>query len=236
MVKPQPIRILVVDDDEMLRGVVGAMLEMEGRVVELAAGGSAGLAAIAARRPDLLLLDLNMPDMTGWEVIERLKDHPSPPPVIAMSGMDMEQPDSFPVRPYVYGFLPKPFDHELLLKTCMRALETAQATTADSQAFSERRAHHRRNLLVPAALLSPDGMPAALGQILNLSPNGAQLDLGASLNPGMEVTLAFDIPGGQGPFQVTARVQWKKEGKLGLSFLDVHEDQQKRLEDLLGRS
>jgi CheY-like chemotaxis protein len=231
-VKPEPTRILVVDDDEMLRDLVRAMLEMEGRVVEGAASGAEGLAAIAARRPDLVLLDLNMLDMTGWEVIDRLKDHPSPPPVIAMSGMGREAPDSLPVRPYVYGYLPKPFTHEQVVKTCMRALEAA-ATAADSQAFSEKRAQHRRNLLVPAALLSPDGMPAALGQILNLSPDGAQLDLGASLNPGMKVALAFEIPGGQGSFRVTARVQWRKEGKLGLSFLDVPDDDRKRLEDLL---
>ena len=234
--KPEPIRILVIDDDEMLLDVVSDMLEMEDRVVEVAVGGSEGLAAIAARRPDLVLLDLKMPGITGWEVIERLKDHPSPPPVIAMSGMGVEPVAFFGVRPYVYGYLPKPFTHEQLLKTCARALEAAQATVGASQTFTERRAQPRRSLLVPAALLSPDGMPAAQGQILNLSPGGAQLDLGASLNPGMEVALAFEIPGGQGPFRVSARVQWKKEGKLGLSFVGVSEEDRKRLADLLATS
>jgi CheY-like chemotaxis protein len=232
-VKPQPTRILVVDDDEMLRDVVTAMLEMEGRVVEMAAGGAEGLAAIAARRPDLVLLDLNMPGVSGWEVIERLGDHPSPPPVIAMSGMEVEPADSFAVRPYVFGFLPKPFSHEQLVKTCTRALEAAESTARDAQTFGERRAHHRRSLLVGAALLSPDGMPAAQGQILNLSRGGAMLDLGAALKPGMEVALAFEIPGGHGPFRVTARVQWKKEGKLGLSFVDVPEAESQRLAALL---
>jgi CheY-like chemotaxis protein len=233
---PQPALILVVDDDEMLRDVVAAMLEGEGRVVEGAASGPDGLAAIAARRPDLVLLDLHMPGMSGWGVIERLKDRPSPPAVVAMSGMEVEPADLFAVRPYVYGFLPKPFTQEQLVKTCTRALEAAQAAVGGSQTFRDRRAYPRRNLLVPAALLSPDGMPAAQGQILNLSPGGAQLDLGASLNPGMEVALAFEIPGGMGPFRVTARVQWKKEGKLGLAFLDVSEDDQKRLGELLATS
>ena len=234
--KRQPIRILVIDDDEMLRNVVSDMLEMDDRVVELAAGGSEGLAAIAARRPDLVLLDLKMPGITGWEVIDRLEDHPSPPPVIAMSGMGAEPVDSFGVRPYVCGYLPKPFTQEQLLKTCARALEAAQATVGGPQTFSERRAEPRRNLLVPAALLSQDGTPAAQGQILNLSPGGAQLDLGASLNPGMEVSLAFEIPGGHGPFRVTARVQWKREGKLGLSFVGVPEEDRKRLADMLATS
>jgi CheY-like chemotaxis protein len=235
-VQPQPTRILVVDDDAMLRDVVGAMLEMEGHVIEMAAGGSEALAAIAARRPHLVLLDLNMPGITGWDVIDRLKDDASPPPVIAMSGMEVEHADSFAVRPFVYGFLPKPFTQELLVKTCTRALEAARSTAGDSDTFRERRAEHRRNLLVAAALLSPSGMPAALGQILNLSPGGAMLDLGASLSPGMEVALAFDIPGSPGPFRMTARVQWKKEGKLGLSFVDVSEEDRKRLADVLATS
>jgi CheY-like chemotaxis protein len=232
-VKPQPIRILVVDDDEMLRDVLSAMLEAEGRVIEQASGGLEGLAAIGARPPDLMIVDLNMPGVSGWDVIERLKDHPSPPPIVAMSGMDVKPSDSFGVRPYVYGFLPKPFTQEQLEKTCIRALDAAHATVSEGETFREKRAEPRRALLVPAALLSPDGMPAAQGQILNLSPGGAQIDLGASLNPGMQVSLAFDIPGGQGPFRVNARVQWKKEGKLGLSFLDVSQEDRKRLSDLL---
>jgi CheY-like chemotaxis protein len=233
---PQPTLILVVDDDEMLRDVVSAMLEMEGRIVEVAASGPDGLAAIAVRRPDLVLLDLNMPGMSGWEVIDRLQDSASPPPVVAMSGMEIEPGDLFAVRPYVYGFLSKPFTQEQLVKTCTRALEAAQSAVGGSETFRERRAHARRNLLVPAALLSPNGMPAAQGQILNLSPGGAQLDLGASLNPGMEVALAFEIPGGKGPFRLTARVQWKNEGKLGLSFVDVSEEDERRLEELLAKS
>ena len=233
---PGPNRFLVVDDEEMLRDVVSAMLEAEGRVIEVAASGPEGLAAIAANRPDLVLLDLNMPGMSGWEVIERLKDHTSPPLVIAMSGMEVEPAKAVAVRPYVYGFLPKPFTHDQLLKTCTRAWEAAQSEVALAQKFQERRAEPRRNLLLPAALLSPDGMPAAQGQILNLSPAGAQLDLGASMKPGMEVALAFDIPGGQGQFRVTARVQWKKDGKLGLSFVNVSEDDSKRLAELLAGS
>lgn len=231
--KPQPTRILVIDDDEMLGDLVSEMLQVDDRVVEVAAGGAEGLAAIAAQRPDLVLLDLHMPGMSGWDVIDRLKDDPSPPAIIAMSGMEMERADSFAVRPYVYGFILKPFSMEQLSKTCARALEAAGAGIESSQACKERRAEPRRNLLVPAALLSPDGLPAAQGQILNLSPGGAQLDLGAALRPGMELSLAFEIPGGQGPFRVTARVQWKKDGKLGLSFLDVSEEDRARLTNLL---
>ena len=75
-----------------------------------------------------------------------------------------------------------------------------------------------------------------MGQILNLSPSGAQLDLGAFLRPGMQVALAFDIPGGHGSFRVVGRIQWRKDDKVGLSFLDMAEDDRRRLEELLAPS
>src|SRR5687767_5148847 len=106
-------RILVVDDEEMLRELVSAFLEMEGHAVELAQDGGSALQAIEARRPDLVLLDLNMPSVSGWQVIERLKEQPAPPPVIAMSGMGMaEPPELQAVRSFVYGYLSKPFSQE----------------------------------------------------------------------------------------------------------------------------
>jgi CheY-like chemotaxis protein len=231
------ILLLVVDDEEMMRDLVSAMLPTEDYVVSTANGGRSALAAISASRPDLVLLDLNMPGMTGWQVIDQLKDHPSPPPIIAMSGMGTtEPPELHAVRRYVLGYLPKPFTHEQLTTTCARALEAARTAPSNAQAFVDNRKESRRNLLVAATLMSPEGTPAAVGQILNLSPSGAQIDLGAALHPGMEMTLAFEIPGAHGPFRVTGRIQWRKGGKLGLSFIDVTPDDHKRLEDLLANA
>lgn len=227
------IHILVVDDDDTLREVVSAMLEGEGRIIDTAASGTDCLAFIEERRPDLLLLDLTMPGLSGFEVIDRLNDHPRPPAVVAMSGMDLHSSDLFAVRPFVYGFLSKPFNQDQLMKTCLRALEAAQASGGSQQEFKDRRAEPRRSIVMPAALLTHDGTPAAQGQILNLSARGAQLDLGGSLNPGMKLALAFEIPGAQGPFRITARVQWKKDGKLGLSFVDVSDEDQHRLAEVL---
>ncbi len=230
-------RVLVVDDEEMMRDLVTAMLPTEDYDVSVVGGGGSALAAISARRPDLVLLDLNMPGMSGWQVIDRLKDQPSPPPIIAMSGMGTTEPPGLhAVRRFVLGYLPKPFTHEQLTTICERALGAARAAPSALLTLVEHRKESRRNLLVAATLLSAEGTPAAVGQILNLSPSGAQIDLGAALDPGMEMTLAFEIPGGHGPFRVTGRIQWRKGGKLGLSFRDVTPDDHKRLEDLLATS
>jgi CheY-like chemotaxis protein len=230
---PQRGRILVVDDEDVMRELIGSMLETEGYSVTTAAGGAQALEAIRSSRPDLVLLDLNMPGVSGWDVIKRLVDDPQPPPVVAMSGMRVDEPPELRrIGKCVHGYLPKPFGITELVRTCNRVLEATRRPV--NPVGHERRREPRRNLLVPATLMSNEGTPAAMGQILNLSTGGAEFDIGATLQPGTELRLAFDIPGGHGPFQVVGRVQWRKEGRLGLQFLDLPEADRQRLRSLLG--
>jgi CheY-like chemotaxis protein len=232
----ETFRVLVVDDEAMMRDLLSGLLEMEGYAVEVAAEGRSALAAIDAHAPDAVLLDLNMPGVSGWQVIDQLKEHRAPPPVIAMSGMGTaEPPELYAVRSFVFGYLPKPFSQEQLAKTVARVIEAARARPGNPANFSGHRSEPRRSVLVPATLLSPEGKPSAIGQLLNLSPSGAQLDLGAGLAPGMKLSLSFDIPGGHGSFRVTSRIAWQKDGKLGLSFVDMSPAERQRLEELLVR-
>jgi len=70
---PQPIRILVVEDDQVHREVVAEILTGEGYLVEVAASGEAGLAAARAAPPDVLVLDLLLPGMDGASVLQELR-------------------------------------------------------------------------------------------------------------------------------------------------------------------
>jgi hypothetical protein len=153
-----------------------------------------------------------------------------------MSGMGTaEPPELYAVRRFVFGYLSKPFSQEQLTKTVARAIAAARARPGDPAAFSGHRSEPRRTVLVPATLMSSEGQPAAIGQLLNLSPSGAQLDLGAAFAPGRKLMLSFDIPGGHGSFRVTSNIEWQKDGKLGLSFVDMSAADRQRLEDLLVR-
>ena len=67
--------ILVCDDDPNSREIVQTFLESRGYSVLTAANGEAALAAVQGQRPDLILLDVMMPGMDGWEVARTLKDH-----------------------------------------------------------------------------------------------------------------------------------------------------------------
>ena len=77
--KSAPVRpVLVVDDDAAIRAVVVAVLRDEGYAVAQAADGAAALAATRAAPPRLILLDLRMPVMTGWEFARRYRALPGP--------------------------------------------------------------------------------------------------------------------------------------------------------------
>src|SRR3989442_6711856 len=67
-------RILVIDDDLPLRGMLAAALRQAGFQVLLAADGSEGQRALTIHRPDVILLDLAMPGVNGWDFLQRLKE------------------------------------------------------------------------------------------------------------------------------------------------------------------
>src|ERR1041385_7937687 len=67
-------RILVVDDEPMVRETLGQMLSDEGYVVDMAVDGEEALACVKAARPDVILLDLMMPGMNGRQFLQALRD------------------------------------------------------------------------------------------------------------------------------------------------------------------
>jgi len=104
--------LLFADDNESMRNMVRALLEASGHTVELAPDGAAALASVHAREPDLLILDLEMPGMSGFEVCRAVKQNPftARVPVLMLTG----QGDvSYKVAGFEAGaddYLAKPFD------------------------------------------------------------------------------------------------------------------------------
>ena len=80
--------VLLVDDHAAIRRTVAAGLELEGFCVVAASGGRAGLEAAARVRPAVVLLDLNMPDLDGLEVLRRLREGGDQVPVCVLSARD----------------------------------------------------------------------------------------------------------------------------------------------------
>ena len=82
--------ILVVDDERTVRKAYGGLLEGEGYAVRLARGGVEALQMFAARRPDLVLLDVTMPGMSGYSVCRRIRETDSDTPVVFLTAMESE--------------------------------------------------------------------------------------------------------------------------------------------------
>jgi DNA-binding NarL/FixJ family response regulator len=103
------IRILVVDDHAVVREGLSSMLAKceDFEIVGKAASGAEGLDLAAELRPDIMLLDLQMPDMHGLEVLERLKGRPHAPRVIVLSVVDDEDLVASAVRAGVQGYVLK---------------------------------------------------------------------------------------------------------------------------------
>lgn len=83
-------RILVVDDDPLLRSSIAMVLEDEGYTVELASDGLAAMACVRNERPDVILLDVMMPNMSGTQVLKELQDNPETAdiPVFVMTAIN----------------------------------------------------------------------------------------------------------------------------------------------------
>jgi CheY-like chemotaxis protein len=118
---PRACRVLIVDDEPLVRAHLRRLLELRGFAVQDAANGESGLAAIEYSRPDLLVLDLTMPDMDGVEVVRRLRAAGISMPVVLCSG-NLDYAVERGLEPgMVQGILQKPFSTDELLAAIDRA-------------------------------------------------------------------------------------------------------------------
>jgi len=117
-------RVLVVDDDPRLREYVRVNLEAAGYAVREAASAAAGLAALERELPDLILLDVMMPRVDGWEMLRRVRERHGVDaiPVIMYSGKLDESADA--TERGAQAFLGKPFDPEQLLEATKQVLRS----------------------------------------------------------------------------------------------------------------
>jgi CheY-like chemotaxis protein len=109
-------RILVVDDEPDNCELLELLLAWEGFAVVTACGGAEALALVAQQPPDLILLDVMMPGMTGFEVVATLKGQPGTKHIPVIMVTAMEDPRARAEGVGADGFLRKPLDREDLVR------------------------------------------------------------------------------------------------------------------------
>lgn len=109
-------RVLVVDDSSVNRQLLRRILEAERHEVSLAANGAEAMSAIAADAPDVVLLDIVMPEMDGYQLLETLKAGAATRhiPVIMISSLDEIESVIWCIEAGATDYLPKPFNVALL--------------------------------------------------------------------------------------------------------------------------
>jgi excisionase family DNA binding protein len=110
--------VLVVDDDAGVREVVRINLEMEGYTVREAANAEEGLTAVEDDAPDLILLDVMMPEVDGWEMLRRVQERHGigSIPVVMFSGQLEGTAARDAARRGAQAFVGKPFDLRALIE------------------------------------------------------------------------------------------------------------------------
>ncbi len=115
-------RILIVEDETPLRSIIAHNLNARGYRVREAVTAAEAVSAVVAERPDLMLLDINLPDQTGWEVLRELRRRRIEVPTVVLSAVRLPQRRIDEFMPLAY--LPKPFPLEALLRLVGRASVT----------------------------------------------------------------------------------------------------------------
>ncbi|HVN05052.1 MAG TPA: response regulator [Bryobacteraceae bacterium] len=142
-------RILVVEDNEWSRDILARRLARRGYQVVLAADGKRGILLAQSQSPDLILMDMSLPEMDGWEATRRLKSDPATRaiPIVALTAHAMASDRKKAMDAGCDDYHTKPVDFERLMRAVksLLAARNASAPAANIVATSLDRA--------PAALL-----------------------------------------------------------------------------------
>src|SRR5229473_4527976 len=119
--------ILVVDDDYELSDGIRAVLENHGHKVMQARDGQQGKNLVYQQRPDLVILDMMMPRMGGYPVLEHFRDKADAPPIIMITANEGSRHKAYAEYLGVVDYIRKPFAMERLLEAVERGLASTPA-------------------------------------------------------------------------------------------------------------
>jgi len=141
-------KILIVDEDPQWSGALGDGLARAGYQILQAGTGQEGLDRFEEWQPDLLLLDLQLPDLDGWEVFEQIRGIDGEVPIIVVTGRDLPERAACALRSGLGDYLRKPASGDEVLLAVKRALTTEELKREVAQLRSQKVARTGKPVIV----------------------------------------------------------------------------------------
>ena len=129
-------RILVIDDDPIVREFLCEALQRAGYEVREAGDGRLGLRDLYAAAPDLVILDVEMPELDGWATLERIRDL-SDVPVLMLTARETELERVRGLQGGADDYVTKPFGHQELVARVAALLRRAGPRAAEQQTYAD---------------------------------------------------------------------------------------------------
>jgi DNA-binding response OmpR family regulator len=211
MPSPDDVTVLIVDDDAAIRALVVRILTRSRMQVTEAGDGRAALRSVHERRPDVVILDVGLPELTGWQVLERIRDV-SDVPVLMLTGRTDHHDKVRGLDAGADDYVVKPFNAEELLARVSALLRRARTEVDALEPFTDGRLHvdfAHRTVAVDGADTTLTPIEYRLLATLVRHP-------GQTLSPEQLLEHAWDDPTGVGAERVKFAVM-RLRRKLGLS-------------------
>jgi DNA-binding response OmpR family regulator len=214
-------RVLVVDDDETIRALVRRLVEVAGGSVVEAATGEEGLRALYAGRPDIVVLDIDLPGLDGWQVLERIRQL-TDLPVLMLSAHDDELEKVRGLQAGADDYVTKPFGPQELLARLQAHIRRAAAAGAGARADEPSTLRPYRDAALGLDFAHAEA--TVHDRPLELTPRELRLlaafvrHAGRTLSPEQLLDLAWDDPAGD-PRRVKVYVGYLR-GKLAAAGLE----------------
>ncbi len=185
--------IVVIDDDRTIQMTLSAVLDRHGYAVRVGGNAAQGRKKIAEAKPDLVLLDLGLPDGDGLDVLRELKGEHPDLPVIVLTAHDSLANAIESIKQGAFHFVAKPYAIEELLSLCTRALDQ-QSLTREAAALREEKKSLQTRLRAAEEQLGPVAISRRMREVEQLiarvAPSEANVLLTGESGVGKEVFAA----------------------------------------------
>ncbi|HEY6808899.1 MAG TPA: sigma-54 dependent transcriptional regulator [Gemmatimonadales bacterium] len=141
--------ILVIDDESGILQTLQILLKNEGFDVAIAQGGKAGLEALKASAPDIVLTDVRMPQVTGIDILSAVRQQDPETPVILMTAQASLQTAIQAVNEGAFYYIQKPFSNDDMVAICRRAADYRKLRAENKQLKQEIRRRERSGMVKP---------------------------------------------------------------------------------------